>query len=194
MLRKIWRVIYWGSIIAGAWGIFLMLRRAPAPQVSTSPGAALSAQQKLSELGAPQTPSLSPGEPERIVLTEEELNSLLAERLQAANAQALPQQGIGSVRDMKVTLSGDRARIFGLFTVAGKDLTLELEGRVRVVDGYVRFEATGGSLGDLALPKSALEPVIARMFDNAETRESFRMPPGIRDIRVENGELVIERQ
>jgi hypothetical protein len=103
-------------------------------------------------------------------------------------------QGLGSVRDLKVTLSGDRARFFGLFSVAGKDMTLAMEGRLHVVDGYVRFEPTGGSLGDLALPQSALEAVISRIMNSPETRESFRMPASIRDVRVENGELVIERQ
>jgi len=35
--RKAWRVFYWLSILAGAWTLVLMLRRAPAPQVSVSP-------------------------------------------------------------------------------------------------------------------------------------------------------------
>ena len=197
LARRMWRVIYWGSILAGAWGIILMLRRAPAPQVTLSPQAAQSAEQKLAGLAAPAPPSLSPGEPHRITLTEEEVNSFLAERLLAANGGAGGQplgQGIGSVRDLKLTFSGDRARIFGLFNVAGKDLTLQMEGRLHVLNGYLRFEPTGGSLGDLALPQSALDAVISRMFDSPETREGFRMPPGVRDMRVENGELVIERQ
>jgi hypothetical protein len=194
LLRKIWRVIYWGSILAGAWGIILMLRRAPAPQVSASPEAARSAAQKFSALAARGAPSLSPGEPQRIELTEEEVNSFLAERLLAAGTQPPPGQGIGSVRDVKVKFSGDRARIFGVFNLTGKDLTLEMEGRLHVVDAYLRFEPTAGSLGELSLPQSALDALISRMFDSSEARESFRMPPGIRDIRVENGELVIERQ
>jgi len=36
--------------------------------------------------------------------------------------------------------------------------------------------------------------VISRIMNSSETRESFRMPRWIRDVRVENGELVIERQ
>jgi len=196
--RKIWRVIYWGTILAGAWGIILMLRRAPAPPVTMSAQAALSAEQKLSKLAEPEAPSLSTRGPERIALTEEEVNSFLAERVLAgggaSGAQPPMGQGIGSVRDLRVTFSGDRARIFGLFSLAGKDMTLEMEGRLHVVDGYVRFEPTGGSLGDLAMPPSALDAVISRIMNSPETRESFRMPAWIRDVRVENGELVIDRQ
>ena len=45
--RKAWRVFYWASIVAGAWMLVLMLRRAPSPQVTVSPQAAQSAEQKM---------------------------------------------------------------------------------------------------------------------------------------------------
>lgn len=194
LARRIWRVIYWGSIIAGAWGLILMLRRAPMPQVTTSPEAAQSAAQKLSALVAPSDASRSPGGPQRIALTESEVNSFLAERLLTAGGGAPRETGIGTLRDLKVTFSGDRARFFGLFSVVGKDMTLEIEGRLHVAEGYVRFEPTGGSLGELGLPQSAVAAVISKIMDSPEARESFRLPASIRDVRVENGELVIERQ
>jgi hypothetical protein len=196
--RQIWRVIYWASIVGGAWGIVLMLRRAPAPQVTVSPEAARSAETKLAALAAPSAPSLTPNEPQKIALTEEELNSFLNTRLALAGGGAGTEPSLaqvkGSVRDVKVTLVGDRVRAFVLFNLAGKDLTLQLEGRLHVVDGYLRFEPTEGSLGDLSVPGSALDAALARVFSDPQTRESLRMPRDVRDIRVENGELVIERQ
>jgi len=196
--RKAWRIFYWLSILAGAWTLVLMLRRAPAPQVSVSPQATRSAETKLQALALPPEPSLTPGQPPRIALTEEELNSYLAAHLAlqggAPAADPTVEQAKSSVRDVKVTLSGDRARLFAVFNLAGKDLTLQLEGRLHVVDGYLRFEPTGGNLGDLSLPRSALDAAVSRLFDNPVNRESFRVPPGIRDIRVENSQLVIERQ
>jgi hypothetical protein len=196
--RKAWRIIYWLSILAGAWTLVLMLRRVPAPQVTLSPQAAQSAQEKLGALAAHPEPSLSSREPQHIALTEEELNSYLAVHLRlergAPGADASAGQVKSSVRDVKVTLDGDRARVFAVFNLAGKDVTLQLEGRLRVAGGYLRFEPTGGSLGELSLPQSALAAVITRLMDNPQNRESFRMPPAIRDIRVENSELVIERQ
>jgi hypothetical protein len=196
--RKAWRVFYWLSILAGVWTLVLMLRRAPVPQVSVSPQAARSAENKLAALAAPPVPSLTPGEPPRIALSEEELNSYLAARLAlqggAPGMQPAAGQANSSVRDVKVTLQGDRARVFAVFNLAGKDLTLELEGRLHVVDGYLRFEPTAGKLGDLSLPQSALDATVSTIVNNPMNRDAFRMPPGIRDIRVENGELVIERQ
>jgi len=193
LARKIWRVIYWATIVAGAWGIIQMLRVAPAPQATWSPAAANTARQKLFGLAALAERSPSASEPQRITLTEEEVNSFLAERLLAMGSQP-PGPGPGSVRDVKVTFSGDRARIYALFNLAGKDLSYEMEGRLHIVDGYLRFEPTGGSLGKLELSQAGLGLVISQLMNNPETRESFHLPPAVREIQVENGELVIEYQ
>jgi len=171
-----------------------MLRRAPEPQVATNQEAAQRAAQKLQGIVSPESLSLSPGDHQRITLTEEEVNSLLQQRMPDAASDQIPGQWMGSVRELKVTFSGDRARIFSLFSLAGKDITLQMEGRLHISGGYLRFEATGGDLGELSLPSSALDMFISRLLDNPGVREGFRMPAGIRDVRVENGELVIERQ
>ena len=194
--RIIWRVIYWGSILIGLWWLMLMLRRAPAPPVERSAEAARSAQQKLDSLAA-EPPSLTTGGHVRIVLSEEELNSLLAARLNLGTgpeSEPSVEQVKSSVRNVEVTLTEDRAQAFLLFNLAGKDLTLQLEGHLHVSGGYLRFQPTGGSLGELAIPQSALDAAIAHMYSDPEKRESFRVAPEIRDIYVENGALVIERQ
>jgi hypothetical protein len=196
--RKAWRVFYWLSILAGAWTLVLMLRRAPAPQVTVSPQAAKSAQQKLETLAVPPSLSREPNQSRRIELSEEELNSYLVAHLALgggdAGAEPTVEQLRSSVRDVKVTLQGDHVGVFAVFDLAGKDLTLQMEGRLHVADGYLRFEPTGGNLGDLALPQSALSAAVTHLFENPENREKFRVPPEIRDVRVENGALVIERQ
>ena len=174
-----------------------MLRRAPAPQVTVSPQAAQSAQRKLESLVVPPSLSRAPNESRRIELSEEELNSYLAAHLALGGAEGeepTVEQLRSSVHDVKVTLQGDQVGVFAVYSLAGKDLTLQMEGRLHVVNGYLRFEPTGGNLGDLALPQSALSAAVSRLFENPENREKFRVPPEIRDVRVENGALVIERQ
>jgi hypothetical protein len=186
----------------GIWTLVLMLRRAPVPRVQVSPQAARSAEEKLQTLALP--PSAASAAPAgTVTLTEEELNSYLAQHLTldpgAAGADASAgnpslDQVKSSVRGVKVTLEGDRARAYVVFNMAGKDLTLQLEGRLHVADGYLRFQPTAGSLGDFTLPQSALDAAVSQLFGSHENREKFRVPPDIRDIRVENGQLVIERQ
>ena len=193
--RQIWRVIYWGSVLIGTWWLILMLRRAPAPQVTRSPQAAHSAQEKLESLAAP--PSLTSGGHIRIVLSEEELNSYLAARLgMASGPESEPsvEQLKSSVRNVEVSLVEDRARAYVLFNLAGKDLTLQLEGHLHVAGGYLQFQPTAGSLGELALPQSALDAAVSRIASDPQNHEAFRVPPEIHDVFVENGALVIERE
>jgi hypothetical protein len=68
----------------------------------------------------------------------------------------------------------------------------DLEGHLHVVNGYLRFEPTRGKLGSLPLPQSTLESAVTRLFDAPENRERLRVPLEIRDIRIENGDLVVE--
>jgi hypothetical protein len=97
-----------------------------------------------------------------------------------------------SVRDVKIALSDDRVQAYVLFDFHGKDLSLILEGHLHVVNGYLHFEPTSGKLGSLPLPQSALESAVTRLFDSPENREKMRVPLEIRDIRTENGQLVVE--
>ncbi|HUK53248.1 MAG TPA: hypothetical protein VL099_08165 [Candidatus Binatia bacterium] len=195
LARRLWRIFYWGSILVGLWWLFLMLRRAPAPQVAKSPQAARSAAQKLESLAEP--PSLTSGGHVRIVLSEEELNSYLATRLgmePGPENEPSVEQLKSSVTNVEVSLSGDRARAYVLLNLAGKDLTLQLEGKLHVVGGYLQFQPTAGSLGELALPQTALDAAVASIAADPKKHEAFRVPPEIRDIFVENGALVIERR
>jgi hypothetical protein len=194
--RIAWRIFWWATTVLGAWGLFLMLRRAPAPAVTVSAQAEQSAEQKLQTLATPPSLSREPGESRRIQLSEEELNSYLTARLALGTADPDPtvEQMRSAVRDVKVTLQGDTAGVYAVFELMGKDVTLQMQGHLHVVDGYLKFEPVSGNLGDFALPQSALSATVGRMLDNPENRETLRMPPEIKDVRVENGALVIEQK
>ncbi len=167
-----------------------MLRVVPGPQATVSPAAARSAAEKLWGIASLADQSHPRTEPQSVTLTEEEVNSLLSMRLRAANAQG---QGTGMVRDAKVTFSADRAQVWALFDMAGKNMSFEMEGRLRIVDGYLRFEPSGGSLGRLPLSRMTTGLVISLLMDNPLMRENFHTP-GIREVRVENGDVVVEFQ
>jgi hypothetical protein len=125
------------------------------------------------------------------------LNSYLATRLQMGQEpenEPNVEQLKSSVRNVEVTLVEDRARAYILFNLAGKDLTLQLEGRLHVAEGFLQFQPTGGSVGELALPQSALDAAVAHIAGDPKNHEAFRVAPEIRNIYVENGALVIERE
>jgi hypothetical protein len=74
------------------------------------------------------------------------------------------------------------------------DLSLELEGQLTVRDGCLRLEPTAGKLGSLPLMQATLEGAAYRLFDSPENKEKFRLPPEIRDVRVERGRLIVSSQ
>ena len=97
-----------------------------------------------------------------------------------------------NVRDVRVKIDGDRLLGYVLFDIRGKEMSLTLEGKLRVEGGYLRLDADAMKLGSLPIPQATVERAVSRLFDAPENRERFRVPPSIRDIRVEGGDLVVD--
>ena len=97
-----------------------------------------------------------------------------------------------NVRDVRVKIEGDRIVGYVLFNIRGKDMSLTLEGGLRVENGYLRLDADAMKLGSLPIPQATVERAVARLFDSPENREQFRVPASVRDIRVDNGDLVVD--
>jgi hypothetical protein len=101
------------------------------------------------------------------------------------------EQMRSNVRDVKVQLIEDRVRAYVVFDMHGKDMTLQLEGRLGAANGFLRFEPVSGQIGALPIPQSALESAVQRLMDSPENREKLRLPPEISSLRIENGEIVV---
>lgn len=95
-----------------------------------------------------------------------------------------------NVRDFKIQLVDDRVKAYVLFDVHGKDMTLQLEGRLGAQNGYLNFELMSGQIGSLPIPQSTLESAVRRIMESPENREKLKLPPQIADLRIENGEVV----
>jgi len=104
------------------------------------------------------------------------------------------EQMRSAVKDVKVELIEDRARAFVVFDLHGKDMTLQLEGRLGAENGYLRFEPVAGQLGSLPIPRSALESAVQRLMESPENREKLRLPDGMSSLKIENGEIVATYQ
>jgi len=144
-------------------------------------------------------------------MDETELNSYLASHLAlagngapnpapAGGAQSAPngatptpqevEQMRSNVRDVKVQLIDDRVKAYVVFDVHGKDMTLQLEGRLGAQNGYLHFEPLGGQIGSLPIPQSTLESAVQRLMNSPENREKLRLPSEISDLRIQNSEVV----
>lgn len=197
ILRRAWRISNWLTLAALVVVVALILLPAPAPEIQVDLQASQRATAKLREAQA----ALSSGHPTELRLDEAELNAFLASMLGmqgAPNTEAAGgdssvslDQARSNVKDLKVTMQDDRLHAYLLFDFHGKDLTLLLEGGLSAKDGYLRFEPTGGRLGSLPIPQSALEAAVERMLESPENRDKLRLPDGVGDVHIENGQLVV---
>jgi len=100
------------------------------------------------------------------------------------------EQVRSAVKDVKVELIEDRVRAYVVFDFHGKDMTLQLEGKLGAEDGYLHFEPVAGQIGSLPIPKSTLEAAVAKMMESPENREKLKLPNDMSGLKIENGEVV----
>lgn len=191
---SVWRTIYkvtsWMTLAVLIAAIVLVLHKSPPLAVKVDPEAASRLQGKLN---SPSPPN-GEGTPEPLHLDEAELNSYLLQNL-ALQPLVSKDTSIAevqsSVKDIQIALEGDLVKTYVVFDFHGADLSLLLDGRIHVEDGYLRFEPVSGRLGSLPLSQFTLNQAVQKLMSSPLNKEKFRMPPEIKDIRVENSELVV---
>jgi hypothetical protein len=213
--RRFFRIFRWFALVGAILALYFMLRPSAPPRIMATHEAAKRAEAKIEEFQS----SIGRGTDYRLEMDEAELNGWLSENLAlkkktgsgleqsptppsstdqvkpttsdpSAEREAL-EQIQSSVRDVKIELLADTLRIYALFDMHGMDLSLELEGRPIVRDGYIKLEPLRGKLGSLPLMAGTLKSVADRLFESPENREKFKIPPDIQDVRIEQGRLVV---
>lgn len=214
--RLIFRIVRWGTYASGLIVLLLVLRKAPPPVVETNPQAAARVEQKFEQVQQ----AVSAGQSATMRMDQTELNSYLISHLDIASnpgtpsvtttgsSPATPDSGAvatptppgttaeqieqvkSAVRDVKVELIDDRARAYVVFDFHGKDMTLQLEGKLGAENGYLQFAPISGQIGSLPIPLSTLETAVHRMMESAENREKLKLPDGMSSLKIENGEVV----
>jgi hypothetical protein len=218
-LVLIFRIVRW-TVYACALIVLILLLHKPAPPVvSTSPEAAARAEQKFQDVQQ----AAAQGQPATLHMSETELNSYLASHLvlPAANANANApsatpnaapsgaadgalnaeqptmddvEQMRSNVKDVKVQLVDDHVRAYVVFDVHGKDVTLQLVGKLGADNGFLKFEPVSGQIGSLPIPQSVLEAAVRKMMESPENREKLKLPSDISNLKIENGEVVTQFQ
>jgi hypothetical protein len=215
-LMLIFRIVRW-TVYACALIVLILLLHKPAPPVvATTPEAAARAEQKFQDVQQ----SVAQGQPATLHMTETELNSYLASHLvlpangnaQSGAGNAVPsatpdaapnpdqttmddvEQMRSNVKDVKVQLVDDHVRAYVVFDVHGKDMTLQLVGKLGADNGFLRFEPVSGQIGSLPIPQATLEAAVRKMMESPENREKLKLPSDISDLKIENGEVVAKYQ
>lgn len=95
---------------------------------------------------------------------------------------------VPTVKDYQVSMDGDLVRGQFVTQIAGKDVYLTLAGHIGAKDGYATFDATEVKIGNLSVPASLINDVLQKKL--AEQRDQLKLPANVKDLKVENGQLV----
>lgn len=214
---KVQHIVSVATLAISIFTLVLVLKR-PAPVAQPLPPAVAAAnaqsfQGKLNRLAQPK--ATSEGESE-VRINSGELSGALAEaagllpvatpanvptdsasQSSSSSTSPAPTAGPGmefsgavpNIKDYQVSLDGDIVRGQFLTQIAGKDVYVTLGGHLGSKDGYATFDATEVKVGDLSVPASLVNEVLQRKL--AEQRDQLKLPNNVKDLKVENGELVL---
>jgi hypothetical protein len=208
---KLQRIIGFVTLGISILTLVLVLKR-PAPLAPVAAPAAAAAnaqsfQEKVNQLAQPKV--AGEGESE-VRMNSGELSAALAQAAgllpattpAPANtsgnspASSSPASGamefpgaVPNIKDYQVSMDGDIVRGQFLTQIAGKDVHLTLAGHLGSKDGYATFDATEVKVGDLSVPASLVNEVLQKKL--AEQRDQLKLPNNVKDLKVENGELVL---
>jgi hypothetical protein len=130
-------------------------------------------------------------------INSDEIGAALAQAVGAAGGgQLSPDSNIGSgaptIKDQQVSFDGDVVHGQFLTEVAGKDVWVTVSGHLASKDGYATFEPTEFKIGDLNVPVSLVNPALQKKL--SEQRDRLKLPDYVGDVKVQNGELVMQQK
>ena len=181
--------------------LFLILKQAPPLTIQTDSEAAERVTEKMARLQL----AMESGHPHSLSLNEAELNYWLRNNLAIASPSQLGEAGSSlpagqgatvqevqsALKDVRINMIDHQLRAYALFTIYGRDISLQLDGTLEVTDGVLRFKPLMGKLGSLPIPRSTLDHVVQHLFDSSQNRDNFKLPPQIASVWIENSTLVV---
>jgi hypothetical protein len=177
MVKRIFRYIAVGLVVASLILLWLLLRRPSMPAAEASAEAAKSFDEKMASLVQAQEQQV-PGE---IRLTEAEINSKIQEGLK----NNPPPAGAVTLKGAVVHLEGDKLRTMLTVNVKGIELVVTVGGSLDFSQHTVRLIPSEVRLGSLPVPASLMKDRIDMQM---------QVPASVAAMRIENGELVVQAQ
>jgi hypothetical protein len=220
MNLKLDRIISIATLAASLGAIVLVLKKpAPVAQRQTPAAVAANAQsfdRKMDQLeqaaqqapsssgnyqgASPQNPQTAPSSAQpkaEVHLNSDEVGAALAQAVGAAGVGELSADsnvgsGAPAIKDQHVSFDGDVVHGQFLTEIAGKDVWVTVSGHLASKDGYATFEPTEFKVGDLSVPVSLVNPALQKKL--AEQRDRLKLPDYVGDVKVQNGELIMQQK
>jgi hypothetical protein len=169
-------------------------------QAAQPPASASSGNYQEGSSQIQQTVVSSPPPKAEVHLNSDEVGAALAQALGAAGAAGTgglsADSNLGSgepnIKDQQVSFEGDTVHGQFLTQIAGKDVWVTVSGHLSSKDGYATFEPTEFKVGDLSVPVSLVNPALQKKL--AEQRDRMKLPDNVGDMKVENGQLVMQQK
>jgi hypothetical protein len=154
-------------------------------------------QQAATSQAVPSSDKTSAQSKAEVHINSDEVAAALSQAMGAAGTGALtPDSNIGAgapaIKDQQVSFEGDVVHGQFLTEIAGKDVWVTVSGHLASKDGYATFEPTEFKVGDLSVPISLVNPALQKKL--AEQRDRLKLPDFVGDLKVQGGELVMQRK
>jgi len=209
---KIDRIISIATLVASLVAIVLVLKK-PAPVAQPQAPAAIaehaqSFDQKMAQFEQatqqPQAGSADTAKPDagqtdkaEVRINSDEISAVLAQSFGTAGSSGLAPTSDASgvaptIKDQHVSFDGDLVHGQFLTEIAGKDVWITISGHIGEKDGYATFDPTEFKVGDLSVPVSLVNPALQKKL--GEERDRLKLPDGVGNVKVENGELVMQQK
>ena len=185
MKKKVSRII---SLCILALALIALLMALQAPTATLVPVSAQDAKAFDEKIVALEQAHLQ-GASQTAHITENELSSKLQQSIDQSSAN--PQ---GSVVLKRASVHMKSDGFVGVFTLSlsGKEIYLTMTGTLATVEGRLQIEPSAGKLGRLPIPAAAFRSLLEKQFDSPEGRQRLQLPDFIKDVRIENAELLVE--
>jgi hypothetical protein len=214
MKIKLWTIVRIATLLTSVVTLVLMLKK-PAPVAQPQTPAAIAANAKsfgekmeqfaqaaqptrtssgsFQAASADQRPISSEPKAE-VRLNSDEVGAALAQATGTAELSPASNVGNGApaIKDERVSFEGDTVHGQFLAEVAGKDVWVTVSGHLGSKDGYATFDPTEFKVGDMTVPVSLVNPTLQKKL--TEQHGQLKLPEYVGDIRVENGELVMQQK
>jgi hypothetical protein len=215
MKIKLWTIIRIVTLLTSVVTLVLVLEK-PAPVAQPQTPAAIAANAKsfgekmeqfsqaarqtttsgggYQTAASPEQSALSSEPKAEVRLSSGEVGAALAQANGVAELSPASNVGNGApaIKDERVSFEGDVVHGQFLAEVAGKDVWVTISGHLGSKDGYATFDPTEFKVGDMNVPVSLVNPTLQKKL--AEQHDQLKLPDYVGDVRVQNGELVMQQK
>jgi hypothetical protein len=123
----------------------------------------------------------------------DEVNSFIAEASARAPANSAPASAdSAAVKSTQISFQGEEAVVQAVTERYGQDIYFTLRGKVGASGGQLTFSPTEFHIGRMSLPVSLINPTLQSKLSERGSGANLKLPDFISDLRVENGQLVVQ--